>query len=49
MTLTFAPLTAAILIALTPLSGVAFAQTTKTPAAPTAPETPIAAPTPVTW
>jgi hypothetical protein len=48
MTLTFAPLTAAILIALTPLSGVAFAQTTKTPAAPTAPETPIAAPTPVT-
>jgi hypothetical protein len=48
MTLTFTLLIAAILIALTPLSGVAFAQTTKTPAAPTAPTTPAAATAPVT-
>ena len=41
MTRSFTPLTAAMLIALTPLSGVAFAETTKTPAAPTAPATPL--------
>jgi hypothetical protein len=41
-------LIAAILIALTPLSGVAFAQTAKTPAAPTAPTIPAAATAPVT-
>ena len=40
MTLTFKPLTAAIVISLTPLSGVVFAETTKTPAAPTAQATP---------
>jgi hypothetical protein len=44
MKLTFTPLTVAMLIALTPLSGVAFAQTTKIPAAPTAPATPAMAP-----
>ncbi|MEO8340259.1 MAG: hypothetical protein ABI604_11165 [Nitrospirota bacterium] len=43
MTHTFTPLTVAMLIALTPLSGVAFAQTTKTPVAPTASTTPSAA------
>ncbi len=48
MTLTFAPLTAAILIALTPLSDVAFAETMKTPAAPMAPATPTASTAPVT-
>jgi len=37
------PLTAAMLIALTPFSGVAFAQTTKTPGPPTAPASPPAA------
>ncbi|MDE3051419.1 MAG: hypothetical protein KGJ48_16155, partial [Nitrospirota bacterium] len=48
MTRPFTPLTAAILIALTPLSGVTFAQTTKTPASPTAPATPAATTAPVT-
>jgi hypothetical protein len=48
MKITFTPLTAAILIALTPLSGVAFAQTTKTPAAPAPHETPPVATAPVT-
>lgn len=47
MTVTFKLLTAAILIALTPLSGVAFGQTTKTPAGPTAQATPAAATAPV--
>ena len=46
MTLTFTPLTVAILIAITPFSGVAFAQTTKTPA--TAPATLPATTAPVT-
>jgi hypothetical protein len=41
------PLTVAILIALTPFSGVAFAQTTKTSAAPTTPATPAGATAPV--
>ena len=44
MTHSFTPLTAAMLIGLTPLSGVAFAETTKTPAAPTAPATPATVP-----
>jgi len=49
MTRILTPLTVAMLIALTPFSGVAFAQTTKTPAAPTAPTSPPAAATaPVT-
>ena len=48
MKITFTPLTVAMVIALTPLSGVAFAQTTKTPAAPMAPTTPVAATAPVT-
>lgn len=48
MILTRTLLIPAILIALTPLSGVAFAQTAKTPAAPTAPTTPAAATAPVT-
>ncbi len=49
MTRILTPLTVAILIALTPFSGMAFAQTTKTPAAPTAPTSPPAAATaPVT-
>lgn len=48
MTLTYRLLIAALLIALTPLSGVAFAQTTKTPAEPTAQATPAAATAPVT-
>lgn len=48
MTLTRTSLATAILIALTPLSGVAFAQTTKTPAAPTAHAAPAAATAPVT-
>ena len=48
MTHTFTPLTVAMLIALTPFSGVVFAQTTKTPAAPTAPTTPAAATASVT-
>lgn len=41
MTLYRLQLTTAILIALTQLSGVAFAQTTKTPAPPTVPATPV--------
>ncbi len=49
MTRILTPLTVAMLIALTPFSGMAFAQTTKTPAAPTAPTSPPAAATaPVT-
>ena len=45
MTRILTPLTVAMLIALTPFSGMAFAQTTKTPAAPTAPTSPPAAAT----
>ena len=44
MTRTFTPLTVAMLIALTSFSCVAFAQTTKTPAASAAPATPATAP-----
>lgn len=48
MTRIFTPLIAAILIALTPLSGIAFAQATKAPAIPAAPAAPAAATAPVT-
>lgn len=48
MKITFTPLTVAMVIILTPFSGVAFAQTTKTPAAPAAHETPPVATAPVT-
>ena len=47
MTRTFTPLTVTMLIALTPLSGVALAQTTKTPALSTAPATSASAAAPV--
>ncbi|MEP7153606.1 MAG: hypothetical protein ABI856_18040 [Nitrospira sp.] len=47
MTFHFKPLSATMLIALTALSGMAFAQTTKTLAAPTAHATPAPATAPV--
>lgn len=47
MTRIFTPLTVAMLIALTPFSGVVFAQTTKMPVAPTAPANPATATAPV--